>query len=97
MPITISSKPATAAMSAEAPRDLQSAVVNGLRGRCPKCGQGKLFRAYLKVADHCPSCGEALHHNRTDDAPPWAVMIIVCHVVIGGVLSMEQTWARRCG
>lgn len=92
MPITMSTSPALASHE-ETPRDLKTALVNGLRGRCPKCGQGKLFRAYLKVADACPSCGEALHHNRTDDAPPWAVMLIVCHIVVGGVLSMEQTWA----
>jgi uncharacterized protein (DUF983 family) len=28
-----------------------------------------MFHAFLKVADHCPACGEALHHQRSDDAP----------------------------
>jgi uncharacterized protein (DUF983 family) len=90
MLITISTSGPRAA--ADAPRDVTTAVLNGLKCRCPKCGQGKLFRAYLKVVDACPACGEALHHNRTDDAPPWAVMLIVCHIVVGGVLSMEQAW-----
>ena len=75
------------------PRDALSALWKGMRGRCPRCGQGKLFRAYLKVADHCPSCGEPLFHQRSDDAAPWGVMLIVCHIVVAGVLMMEQTWA----
>ncbi len=91
MPITVTSAAKSPPGTAE--RDVLAAVTNGMRGRCPKCGVGKLFRAYLKVVDTCPACGEAMHHNRTDDAPPWAVMLIVCHIVVGGVLSMEQAWS----
>ena len=91
MPITLTSHAEPHPNAA--PRDVGAAVLNGMKCRCPKCGTGKLFRAYLKVADACPACGEPMHHNRTDDAPPWAVMLIVCHIVVGGVLAMEQTWA----
>jgi uncharacterized protein (DUF983 family) len=38
-------------------RDLWTALKRGLRGRCPRCGKGKLFRAFLKVDDHCSVCG----------------------------------------
>jgi uncharacterized protein (DUF983 family) len=85
-----SSRPVKVALP---PRDAWRAMANGLRRKCPNCGTGALYRAYLKVADTCPSCGEALHHQRTDDAAPWGVMLIVCHVVVGGVLAMEQAWA----
>src|SRR3569832_1697452 len=37
---------------------LEKPVVRGLMGRCPHCGEGKMFRAFLKVADNCPACGE---------------------------------------
>jgi len=73
----------------EAERDVGQAMGRGLRCRCPRCGRGKLFRAYLKVADRCPACGEALYHHQADDAPPYFTMLIVAHVVVGGVLSME--------
>jgi uncharacterized protein (DUF983 family) len=33
------------------------AVLRGLRGRCPNCGQGRMFGRFLKVADRCPACG----------------------------------------
>jgi len=61
----------------------------GFGGRCPACGGGRLFRAFLKVADHCPGCGEALHHHQADDAPAYFVMLIVGHLVVPLVLVTE--------
>ncbi|MHB1102560.1 MAG: DUF983 domain-containing protein [Devosia sp.] len=72
-------------------RPLLQAVWNGLRRRCPKCGEGKLFRAYLKVNDHCPVCGEELRHHRADDLPPYISIVIVGHILIGVMLEMEMT------
>ena len=36
----------------------------GLRGRCPVCGQGHLFRHWFTMIDECPRCG--LHFERTE-------------------------------
>ena len=44
--------------------------------------EGKLFRSFLKVADTCSVCGEELHHQRADDAPPYFTMFIVGHIVV---------------
>jgi uncharacterized protein (DUF983 family) len=77
-----------------APRDLGSAVRRGFIGRCPNCGKGGLFRAYLKVVDACPVCGEDLHHQRADDAPPYITMLIVGHIVVAGVLAAEEAWPQ---
>ncbi len=73
-------------------RDLRTAVVRGLRGRCPNCGVGRMFRAYLKVVDHCPHCGEALFHHRADDAPAYFVILIVGHIVVPSALWVETTF-----
>lgn len=70
-----------------------AALLNGLRGRCPHCGQGHLFRAFLKVADRCPACGEELHHQRADDAPSYFVILIVGHIVVPLVLAVETAFA----
>jgi uncharacterized protein (DUF983 family) len=51
-----------------------------------------MFRAYLKVADECPRCHEELHHHRADDAPPYFTILIVAHIVVGGILAMEQAF-----
>lgn len=71
-------------------RPLAGALWRGARGRCPDCGQGAIFRAYLKVNDRCPSCRTELHHHRADDAPPYFVMMIVGHLIVGLVLAVEQ-------
>lgn len=91
MPIEIkSSSPA----SETAPdRPLVPALLNGAARRCPACGEAPLYRAYLKVVDHCPACGTALHHQRADDAPPYFTMFIVGHIVVGGLLSVEKAFS----
>jgi uncharacterized protein (DUF983 family) len=73
-------------------RDLGLAVRRGFIGRCPNCGKGHMFRAYLKVVDSCPVCGEDLHHQRADDAPPYITMLVVGHIVVAGVLTAEEAW-----
>ena len=71
-------------------RDWRQAVARGLKGRCPHCGRGRLFRAFLKPVDRCEVCGEDLHHQRADDLPPYIVITIVGHVVVGGLLLAEK-------
>ena len=73
-------------------RNLGLAVRRGLMERCPNCGKGRLFRAYLKVVDACPVCAEDLHYQRADDAPPYITMLIVGHIVVAGVLAAEEAW-----
>jgi uncharacterized protein (DUF983 family) len=73
-------------------RDVAQASWRGARGLCPNCGKGKLFGSFLKVNEHCPECSEALHHHRADDAPPYVVITIVGHVIVGGVLWLEKSY-----
>lgn len=81
----------TGTEAVEEKRDLMRAVTNGLRCRCPKCGEGKLFRAYLKVADVCSNCGEELFHHKADDLPPYLAIVIVGHILIGVLLELSAT------
>ena len=67
-------------------------MLRGVRYQCPQCGKGQLFERYLKVADHCNACGEAMHHHRADDAPPYFTIFIVGHFVVGGILALEQAY-----
>jgi uncharacterized protein (DUF983 family) len=68
-------------------------AMRGFLGRCPKCGEGRLFRAFLKVDDHCPACGEELHHHRADDFPAYLVIVIVGHIVCALVLAVEVEYS----
>jgi uncharacterized protein (DUF983 family) len=80
------------AAEAMSERNVAQAMRRGLAERCPNCGEGKLFRAYLKVADHCPVCREALYHQRADDAPAYLTMFIVGHFIVAGILAAEEIW-----
>ena len=58
-----------------------------------------MYGKYLKVNDACLTCGTELHHHRADDAPPYFVMTITAHVVVGGILLVErnfnvETWVQ---
>ncbi len=70
-------------------RDVFKSMIRGGRGRCPACGEGRLYRSYLKIADACPACGEALHHHRADDAPPYFTIFIAGHLLVPMVLALE--------
>ena len=81
------------------PRNLMRAMLRGFAQRCPACGGASLFWRYLKVREACPKCGEELHHHRTDDAPPYFTIVIVGHIIVGGVLALEKglsppTWVH---
>ncbi len=74
-------------------REVWPALFRGLRGRCPHCGEGRMFRAFLKVADNCPACGEVLSHHRADDFPAYIVIVIVGHIIGPLVLLAETDYA----
>ena len=82
------------ARAGETKRLLGPALVRGLRCRCPRCGQGRLYRTYLKVVDKCPHCGLDLRHHRSDDLPPYIVITIVGHILVIGLLHYEMSGAR---
>ncbi|NHF72187.1 DUF983 domain-containing protein [Paracoccus xiamenensis] len=56
------------------------AMRRGAMRKCPACGKGAMFEGYLKVRDHCPSCGEALHYQRADDGPAYLTILLVSHL-----------------
>ena len=70
-------------------RPLWQSIKRGFLCKCPRCGDGKLFKAFAKTVDHCAVCGEDLHHHRADDLPAYLVITIVGHIVLGAFLSVE--------
>ncbi len=73
-------------------RSVGQAMWRGTLCKCPHCGQGKLFRAYLKVADSCDVCGEQLNLHRADDFPPYIAITIVGHILILAMMHMEMSY-----
>ena len=69
-----------------------TALSRGLRGRCPHCGEGRLFRTYLKVNPACPACGVDLARYPADDGPAYFTILIVGHLVIVPILFIPWVW-----
>lgn len=73
-------------------RDVAKSIKRGLRGRCPHCGEGRLFRAFLKPVDHCAVCNENYTHQRADDLPAYLSIVLVGHIVVGGFMMTDLVW-----
>lgn len=78
-------------------RPLWNAMRNGLLGKCPHCGEGRLFSSFVKTVDVCEHCGERIDHHRADDLPAYLVVVIVGHIVVGAFMGVEaattlSTW-----
>jgi uncharacterized protein (DUF983 family) len=65
----------------------------GFLGRCPSCGEGKLFRAFVKVTDHCEKCGEVFRHHRADDFPAYLVIVLVGHIIVPLTMWVEIAYS----
>jgi uncharacterized protein (DUF983 family) len=70
-------------------RSWMQAIWRGALGRCPACGQSKLWSSYLKTPSQCGHCHTELGQHRADDAPPYFTIFIVGHVLIPIVVLTE--------
>ena len=77
-------------------RDVLSSVFRGACARCPNCGRGRLFRAYLKPVETCAECHESLKHIRADDGPAWLTILVVGHIVVRARASSGDDGAVAC-
>ncbi|CAN7534425.1 DUF983 domain-containing protein [Phenylobacterium sp. LjRoot164] len=67
-------------------------MLRGLKGRCPACGEGKLFSRYLKVQPTCEHCGLNLAKYPADDGPAYFTILIVGHLVVAPLLIFPVIW-----
>ena len=70
----------------------QSSLVVGLKSRCPRCGEGKLFNGYLKVAPKCDKCDLDYTFIDAGDGPAVFIILIVGFIVVGLALFVEVTY-----
>jgi len=77
---------------AEIVHPLFRSVARGLKGRCPACGEGKIFWRYLKVSERCPTCEHDLARYPADDGPAYLTILLVGHVIIAPLLIFPIVW-----
>jgi uncharacterized protein (DUF983 family) len=71
------------------PIDMPSPYAVGLAGRCPRCGQGRLFKGFLALQPRCEACGLDFSFADSADGPAFFIMSIVGILVVGLALAVE--------
>jgi len=66
-----------------------SAISAGLSGRCPRCGDGRLFSGFVSVAPHCEVCGLDYSFADAGDGPAVFVALFGGFIVLGAALWTE--------
>ena len=69
-----------------------SLATTGMRGRCPRCGRGKLFNGFLQIAPKCNSCDLDYNFSDAGDGPAVFIILIVGFLVVGGALVTEVSY-----
>lgn len=73
------------------PESVIAALLRGLRGTCPRCGDARLFRAWLKPVDSCPACAQDWSVQQADDFPAYIGIFVVGHLLAPVVIAMIGT------
>ena len=71
----------------------QKPVSTGIRGRCPRCGEGSLFAGFLTLNKICQTCGLDFDFADSGDGPAVFVILIIGFVITAGALLVELSFA----
>jgi uncharacterized protein (DUF983 family) len=66
-----------------------AALRAGLRARCPRCGQGALFKRGLVLRDACERCGLSYAFADAGDGPAVFATFILGFLILAGALLLE--------
>jgi uncharacterized protein (DUF983 family) len=64
-------------------------ITRGLRGRCPRCGEGRLFQGFLTLRPRCERCGLDYSFADAGDGPAVFVILFGGFVVVFAALIVE--------
>lgn len=78
--------------SATPNRSSVSPLKAGLTCSCPRCGKGKLFAGYLKLAPRCSACGLNYAFADSGDGPAVFVILLGGLAAVVAVLVVEIMW-----
>ncbi|HEY0223809.1 MAG TPA: DUF983 domain-containing protein [Pseudolabrys sp.] len=67
-------------------------IGRGLRGRCPACGQGRLFQGFLTLRPACEHCGLDFRFADAGDGPAVFVILIGGSIVVFAALLTEVAY-----
>ncbi len=64
----------------------------GLGGKCPRCGQGRLFDGFLGLRSSCEACGLDYAKADSGDGPAVFVIFIVGFVAVAAAFILRFVW-----
>ncbi|WP_075997864.1 DUF983 domain-containing protein [Salaquimonas pukyongi] len=67
----------------------QSVMSVGMAARCPRCGEGRLYKSLLVPVDRCAMCGLDMSFAEEGDGPAVLVILLLGGVVAGLALAFE--------
>jgi uncharacterized protein (DUF983 family) len=79
-------------MSGSEKHSLQSTILTGLAGHCPRCHCGKMFRGFLTLVPACKACGLNFSFADAGDGPAVFVMLFAGFLVVGAALWIEVVY-----
>ena len=63
----------------------------GLKGCCPRCGEGRLFSGFLSLGKECGACRLDYGFADAGDGPAVFVILLIGFAVLGLALWLEVT------
>ncbi len=69
-----------------------AALVRGLKGKCPRCGEAALLRKWLKPVERCSHCKQDWSLQQADDFPAYIGIFVVGHLLAPVVITMIGTF-----
>ena len=76
-------------MNDQAAGPVERAILRGLRGRCPRCGEGRLFRGFLGLQPTCTHCRLNYGFADAGDGPAVFVILFGGFIVVFAALIVE--------
>lgn len=67
-------------------------IAAGLKGRCPRCGQGRMFAGLLSVARECGVCRLDYSFADAGDGPAVFVILIIGFVMVALALWLDMSY-----
>lgn len=64
----------------------------GLGGKCPRCGQGALFKSFLALHDQCRACGLDFSKADAGDGPAVFILFIVGFIAVALAFVAHFVW-----
>lgn len=80
-------------MSGTSEKSIWTGLRRGLACRCPVCGQGHLFSAYLKIKPRCEDCGADNTIYPSDDFPPYLTILVLGHLLVPALLWVDHAYS----